>query len=211
MNTGVGTLSDRSIAAENVAELQRRMVLSNAAGTGPLLSDSVVRWMLALKINVLATGRSGVRRKLIDALVVLFNSGLVPGVPSKGSVGASGDLAPLAHMAATLIGVGEIRRNGKLEPAKTALNAAGIPLFQLAAKEGLAMVNGTQASLVLAIDGLLQAESVFAAAVVAGALSTEAETKAAVCIPLATASSAKVWAACGSGCGPLMRTLWRTG
>jgi histidine ammonia-lyase len=174
VNTGVGTLSDRSIAAEDVAELQRRLILSNAAGTGPLLSDRVVRWMLALKINVLATGLSGVRREIIDALVVLFNSGLVPGVPSKGSVGASGDLAPLAHMAATLIGEGEIRRNGKLEPAKAALNAAGIPLFQLAAKEGLAMVNGTQASLALAVDGLLQAESVFAAAVVAGALSTEA-------------------------------------
>ena len=149
MNTGVGTLSDRSIAAEDVAELQRRLILSNAAGTGPLLSDRVVRWMLALKIIVLATGLSGVRREIIDALVVLFNSGLVPGVPSKGSVGASGDLAPLAHMAATLIGEGEIRRNGKLEPAKAALNAAGIPLFQLAAKEGLAMVNGTQASLAL--------------------------------------------------------------
>ncbi len=174
VNTGVGTLSDRSIASEDVAELQRRLILSNAAGTGPLLPDRVVRWMLALKINVLATGVSGVRRELIDALVGLFNSGLVPGVPSKGSVGASGDLAPLAHMAATLIGEGELRRNGISEPAKAALDAAGIPLFQFAAKEGLAMANGTQASLALAIEGLLQAESVFAGAVAAGALSMEA-------------------------------------
>lgn len=174
VNTGVGTLSDRSIAADDVAELQRRMVLSNAAGTGPLLSDRVVRWMLAMKINVLATGVSGSRRELIDSLLALFNSGLVPAVPSKGSVGASGDLAPLAHMAATLLGEGQLRRNGKLEPAKTALNAAGIPLFQLAAKEGLSLVNGTQASLALAIDGLLQSEFVFAAAVVAGALSMDA-------------------------------------
>lgn len=174
VNTGVGTLSDRSIAAEDAAELQRRMVLSNSTGTGPLLSDRVVRWMLAMKIGVLATGVSGSRRELIDALVALFNSGLVPAIPSKGSVGASGDLAPLAHMAASLLGEGNIRRNGKLEPAKVALKAAGIPLFQLAAKEGLSMVNGTQASLALAIEGILKAEAVFAAATVAGALSTEA-------------------------------------
>ena len=117
VNTGVGTLSDRSIAAEDVAELQRRIVLSNAAGTGPWLPDHVVRWILALKINALATGFSGVRRELIDALIVLFNSGLVSVVPSKGSVGASGDLAPLAHLAATLIGEGEFRCNEKSESA----------------------------------------------------------------------------------------------
>lgn len=174
VNTGVGTLSDRSIAAEDVAELQRRIVLSNAAGTGPWLPDHVVRWILALKINALATGFSGVRRELIDALIVLFNSGLVSVVPSKGSVGASGDLAPLAHLAATLIGEGEFRCNEKSEPAQAALDAAGIPPFRLAAKEGLAMINGTQASTALAVDGLFQAESVFAAAVIAGALSMEA-------------------------------------
>ena len=174
VNTGVGTLSDRPIAAEDVAELQRRLVLSNAAGTGPLFSDRIVRMMLVLKINALATGLSGVRRDLVDALLTLLNSGLVPGVPSKGSVGASGDLAPLAHMAAALIGEGEIRRDGTIEPATAALAAAGISPYRLGPKEGLAMVNGTQASTALAVDGLARAESVFAATVVAGALSMEA-------------------------------------
>ena len=174
VNTGVGTLADRSIAPDQVTELQRRLVLSNAVGTGPLLSDRVVRRMVVLKINTLASGYSGVRRELIDALLQLHNAQLCPCIPSKGSVGASGDLAPHAHLAVGLMGEGDIRTDGRIRSATDALTAAGLEPFRLGAKEGIAILNGTQASTALAVEGLWLAESVFAAAVVAGALSVEA-------------------------------------
>jgi len=112
INTGLGTLSSRSIAPEDLEEMQSRLLLSNAAGTGALLPDSVVRRLMLLKINTLARGRSGVRPELIDALVSLYNAGVTPCIPSKGSVGASGDLAPLAHLGVALLGEGQVRVGG---------------------------------------------------------------------------------------------------
>ncbi len=174
INTGLGTLSSRSIAPEDLEEMQSRLLLSNAAGTGALLPDTVVRRLMLLKINTLAAGRSGVRRELIEALVSLYNAGVTPCIPSKGSVGASGDLAPLAHLGVALLGEGEVRFEGAALPAVDGLARAGLKPLRLAPKEGLAMVNGTQASTALAVAGLFAAEEVFAAALIAGALSVEA-------------------------------------
>jgi histidine ammonia-lyase len=174
VNTGFGALADRVIDDKDLEELQRRLVLSNAAGTGALLPDDVVRMAMALKVGALASGRSGTRPALADALVALFNAAVLPCVPAQGSVGASGDLAPLAHIAATLIGAGEVRHAGRTVPAAEGLTAAGIEGFRYAPKEGLAMVNGTQVSTALAVGGLFAAEDVFAAATVAGTLSVEA-------------------------------------
>ncbi len=174
VNTGLGTLSSRSIAPEDLEEMQSRILLSNAAGTGPLMSEAVVRRLMLLKIATLATGRSGVRPELIDALVSLYNAGVTPCIPSKGSVGASGDLAPLAHLGVALLGEGEVRCEGETVPAAEGLARAGLEPLRLAPKEGLAMVNGTQASTALAVAGIFAAEEVYAAALVAGALSVEA-------------------------------------
>ncbi len=174
VNTGFGSLSNTSIAKDDLAELQRRLVLSNAAGTGPPLPDAVVRLILCLKINTLAGGRSGVRRELVDALLALYNAKVVPLIPAKGSVGASGDLAPLAHLAVALIGEGDVRLEGETLTAREGLARTGLVPFRLAPKEGLAMVNGTQMSTALAVAGLFAVEAVFAATIVAGALSVEA-------------------------------------
>ena len=166
VNTGLGTLSSRSIAAADLEEMQSRLLLSNAAGTGPLLPDAVVRRMILLKVNTMASGRSGVRPELIEALIALYNAGVSPCIPAKGSVGASGDLA--------LLGEGEVRVDGATLPAAQGLARAGLAPLRLAPKEGLAMVNGTQASTALAVHGIFATEKVFAAALVAGALSVEA-------------------------------------
>jgi len=174
INTGLGTLSKRRIAPGDLEEMQCRILLSNAGGTGPLLSEGVVRRMILLKINTLITGRSGVRRELIDALLALYNSAVTPCIPAKGSVGASGDLAPLAHLGVVLLGQGEAWVDGTIVPAAEGLARAGLEPLRLAAKEGLAMVNGTQASTSLAVEALFAADRVFAAALVAGALSVEA-------------------------------------
>jgi len=174
VNTGFGSLARTRIADGQLAELQRRLVLSHAAGTGPLLDDRIVRLIMILKINGLALGYSGVRRKVIEALAKLVNAGIHPCIPAKGSVGASGDLAPLAHLTGVLLGVGEVRRRGRILPAAQGLKAAGLAPLALAAKEGLALLNGTQVSTALAAAGLFAAEDVFAAALVAGALSVDA-------------------------------------
>jgi histidine ammonia-lyase len=174
VNTGFGSMADRSIGADDLTELQRRLIVATAAGTGPLMGEREVRRMMLLKVAALATGYSGVRPELADALIAMLNAGIVPAIPVKGSVGASGDLAPLAHMGATLMGVGEAGLGGEILPAGEALRRCGLAPVVLAPKEGLAIVNGTQASTSLAISGLFAAEAVFAAAVVAGALSLEA-------------------------------------
>ena len=174
VNTGFGKLARERIGPNDLAELQRRLVLSHAVGTGPLLSDAVVRLILVLKIASLARGHSGVRRSVIEALVRMLNAGVYPCIPAKGSVGASGDLAPLAHLAAALLGVGEARVEGRVLPAAAALRHAGLKPLALAAKEGLALLNGTQVSTALGLVGLFAAEEVFAAAIVAGALSGDA-------------------------------------
>jgi histidine ammonia-lyase len=174
VNTGFGLLANTSIAAGDLETLQRNLVLSHACGVGPLLSDDVVRLVLVLKAASLARGASGVRRETILALLKLVEAQVYPCIPSKGSVGASGDLAPLAHMAALLIGVGEARVAGRVVPAAAALDKAGLKPLVLGPKEGLALLNGTQVSTALALAGLFETEKVFAAALVAGAMSTDA-------------------------------------
>src|SRR6266404_4923908 len=150
VNTGFGSLAKTRIPANEVGEVQRRLVLSHAAGTGSLLEDDLVRGIMIAKINGLSRGASGIRRSVIEALIALLNTGIYPCIPAKGSVGASGDLAPLAHMSCTLIGVGDVRMGGRVMPAAMALDQAGLKPVDLAAKEGLALLNGTQVSAVVA-------------------------------------------------------------
>jgi histidine ammonia-lyase len=174
INTGFGRLSQTRIPADELERLQTNIVLSHAAGTGPLLGDATVRLVLALKVASFARGASGVRPELVELLVALYDHGIYPCIPAKGSVGASGDLAPLAHLALTLLGIGDVRVDGHRVPAVEALRRAGLEPIRLAPKEGLAVLNGTQVSTALALTGLFAAEDVFAAAVVAGAMSVDA-------------------------------------
>ncbi|MGD1877254.1 MAG: histidine ammonia-lyase [Kiloniellaceae bacterium] len=174
INTGFGSLARQTIAADQVAELQTRLVLSHSCGVGQPLDDRVVRLILLLKINALSRGHSGIRGEVIDRLIQLFNEELYPVIPGKGSVGASGDLAPLAHLSAVLLGHGEINHRGRRRPAAEVLGEHGIAPIQLAAKEGLALLNGTQVSTALALHGLFAAGDCFTAAITAGALSVDA-------------------------------------
>lgn len=175
INTGFGKLASTRIELDRLAELQRNLVLSHSVGTGEPLADSVVRLVLATKAVSLARGYSGVRRELVEALLALLNAGVLPRIPAKGSVGASGDLAPLAHLACVLIGEGEASLpTGEVVSGKAALAHVGLTPFVLQAKEGLALLNGTQVSTSLALCALFMAERVFAAGLVAGALSLEA-------------------------------------
>ena len=174
INTGFGKLAQTHIAEAELELLQRNLVLSHSVGVGPLLGEDVVRLTMLLKVASLARGYSGVRAEVVDALLALLNSGVHPCIPSKGSVGASGDLAPLAHMAATLLGWGNVQHRGKTLPAAEGLKKAGLAPLTLGPKEGLALLNGTQVSTALALRGLFATENVFAAAMVAGAMSVDA-------------------------------------
>ncbi len=174
INTGFGILAKTRIADEKLAQLQRNLILSHAVGTGILLSDAVVRLILLMKIGSLARGFSGVRPLIVDTLIALYNAGIMPAIPAKGSVGASGDLAPLAHMTLVMLGVGQARVGGQLMPAADALRGAGMAPIVLAAKEGLALINGTQVSSALALHGLFMAERLLEAAMVTGSLSLDA-------------------------------------
>ena len=174
VNTGFGLLANTQIPAKDLDELQRNLVLSHACGVGPLLPDAVVRLVMLLKIASLSRGASGIRPETLQALQRLLEAEIYPCIPSKGSVGASGDLAPLAHLSSVLIGVGEARVGGEIMPAETALARAGLQPLTLGPKEGLALLNGTQVSTALALAGLVAIENVFAAGVVAGAMSTDA-------------------------------------
>ncbi|HVY85126.1 MAG TPA: histidine ammonia-lyase [Caulobacterales bacterium] len=174
VNTGFGLLANTRIGADKLEELQRNLVLSHACGVGPLLPERVVRLTLALKVLTLAQGRSGVRRVVVDTLLGLLNAKAYPLIPSQGSVGASGDLAPLAHLSCALIGYGDIAHDGKIVPAREALQQLGLAPIALGPKEGLALLNGTQVSTALALDALFQTQDVFDAALVAGAMSVDA-------------------------------------
>jgi histidine ammonia-lyase len=174
INTGFGLLAQTRIPDEQLDLLQRNLLLSHAAGVGDALPDAVVRLILALKINALARGHSGISLGLIDALLALLRHEVYPVIPSQGSVGASGDLAPLAHLGAVLLGIGQVRAGGTILPASAGLRLAGLEPSKLCAKEGLALINGTQVSTALALAGLFGAEDVLAAAVVAGAMSVDA-------------------------------------
>jgi histidine ammonia-lyase len=174
INTGFGKLASVRIATSDLAALQRNIVLSHAAGVGETTPAPVVRLMMALKLASLAQGASGVRPETVGMLEALLEKDLIPVVPAQGSAGASGDLAPLAHMAAAMIGASEILVEGRVRPAASALAEAGLESLTLGPKEGLALLNGTQFSTAYALAGLFAAETLFMSAVVAGALSTEA-------------------------------------
>jgi histidine ammonia-lyase len=174
INTGFGKLASIRIDDADLATLQRNIVLSHAAGVGRPIAVPTTRLMMALKLASLAQGASGVRPETIVLLGAMLTKGLIPVIPGQGSVGASGDLAPLAHMAAALIGVGEIIVAGERKPAAEALSQAGLTPLALGPKEGLALLNGTQFSTACALAGLFEAETAFQAALVTGALSTDA-------------------------------------
>jgi histidine ammonia-lyase len=174
VNTGFGKLASTRIAREDLARLQLNLLRSHAVGVGEPLSGRVVRLVLLLKAASLARGFSGVREELVDALLALLNRGVLPVVPAQGSVGASGDLAPLAHLCLPLVGEGEAFFGGERMPGAQALERAGLQPLQLAPKEGLALINGTQVSTALALDALLAADRLFEAAVITGALTLDA-------------------------------------
>jgi len=174
VNTGFGKLANQRISKAQLETLQLNLIRSHSVGVGEPLAPEVVRLMLALKAASLARGHSGVREVVIDTLLAVHNAGLVPYVPSQGSVGASGDLAPLAHMTLALIGEGDLLLDGKRVAAATALKKFGIEPLTLGAKEGLALINGTQTSTALALHALLSFEPVLEAALVIGALTVDA-------------------------------------
>jgi histidine ammonia-lyase len=174
VNTGFGKLANQRINKEQLHTLQLNLIRSHSVGVGEPLSAPIIRLMMATKAASLARGYSGVREVVIDTLLAVHNAGLVPDVPSQGSVGASGDLAPLAHMTLALLGEGYIWVSGIKKPALNALNDAGIAPLTLEAKEGLALINGTQTSTALALHALFSFEPVFEAGLVIGALTIDA-------------------------------------
>lgn len=175
INTGFGRLASVRINDSDLTALQRNIVLSHAAGVGESTPRPVVRLMMALKMTSLAQGASGVRPETVEYLGTMLDRDLIPIIPSQGSVGASGDLAPLAHLAAAMMGVGEISLpSGQRAPAKEALASAALRPLTLGPKEGLALLNGTQFSTACALAGLFESETVYQTALVSGALSTEA-------------------------------------
>lgn len=174
INTGFGKLATVRIGDEDLATLQRNIVLSHAAGVGDPMPVPIARLMMALKLASLAQGASGIQPATLALLETMLARGLTPVVPCQGSVGASGDLAPLSHMTATMIGVGDIFVGGARLPAATALADAGLAPVELGPKEGLALLNGTQFSTANALAGLFEAENLFRSALVTGALSTDA-------------------------------------
>ena len=175
VNTGFGKLAGTRIDASDLAQLQLNLIRSHSVGVGAALAPPVVRLVLSLKAASLARGHSGVREAVVDALLAVHNAGLVPFIPSQGSVGASGDLAPLAHLTLALIGEGEfVDADGARRPAAEVLRGAGLAPLALAAKEGLALINGTQVSTALALHALFTFEPVLEAALVVGALTVDA-------------------------------------
>jgi histidine ammonia-lyase len=174
VNTGFGLLANTRIPDDRLAELQTNLILSHSAGLGEPLPRHVTRLMIVLKLLGLGRGYSGVRPLVIEALQALLDRDAMPVIPSQGSVGASGDLAPLAHMTAALMGRGTIDLAGEAMPADAALEKLGMEPLQLGPKEGLALINGTQMSTAVALDALFTGERVFAAAIAAGALSVDA-------------------------------------
>jgi histidine ammonia-lyase len=179
INTGFGKLANVRIDASDLETLQRNIVLSHAAGVGESMPVAVTRLMMALKLASLAQGASGIRLATLDLLAQMLQRNVIPVVPAQGSVGASGDLAPLSHMTAVMLGVGEVHGmdnlgNGKHVPAAQALQAAGLAPVVLGPKEGLALLNGTQFSTANALAGLFEAQRLFQTALVTGALSTDA-------------------------------------
>lgn len=175
INTGVGLLANKRISDEELDQLQENLIVSHAVGVGALFDDATVRLIMLLRASVLAMGYSGVRPEVLELLVACINKGILPNIPSQGSVSASGDLAPLAHIALVLIGRGGVRYNGEQMPAADAFKKEGLEPIVLKAKEGLALINGTQAACAVALMVLCKAESLAKHADIAGALSIEGE------------------------------------
>jgi histidine ammonia-lyase len=174
INTGFGKLATVHIGTRDLGTLQRNIVLSHAAAVGPPMRTQAVRLMMALKLASLARGASGVRIRIIELLEAMLARNVIPIIPSQGSAGASGDLAPLAHLAAAMLGVGDVELAGERMPAHSALKHVGLEPIVLGPKEGLALLNGTQFSTAEALVNLFAMERVFQAALVAGVLSTDA-------------------------------------
>jgi histidine ammonia-lyase len=174
INTGFGAFASQRIQPGQVIDLQYNLVRSHSAGTGEPLADHLVRRLMLLKANSLAVGFSGIRPAVVDTLLALLNADIVPVIPGRGSVGASGDLAPLAHLALALIGEGEARHGGREIKGPDVLKQAGVEPVELQAKEGLALLNGTQASAALAIEGLLGLDTLLTSSIAIGALTVEA-------------------------------------
>jgi histidine ammonia-lyase len=174
INTGFGKLAKSRIPDDQLELLQRNLILSHSVGVGEPMSDATVRLLMVMKAASLARGYSGVRAVVVDTLLALLNADIMPLIPVKGSVGASGDLAPLSHMTLALMGEGSVRVHGVVRSAADALAAAGIAPLTLAAKEGLALINGTQVSTALALHGLFMAERLLEAGAVIGALCVDA-------------------------------------
>lgn len=174
INTGFGKLASVRVPPGDVARLQRNLILSHCCGVGAPLPDGVVRLIMALKLVSLGRGASGVRLEVVDLIEAMLEKGVLPVIPEKGSVGASGDLAPLAHMTAAMIGEGEAVYEGRRLSGGEALAAAGLTPVVLAAKEGLAMINGTQTSTALALTGLFRAHRALQSALISGAMTTDA-------------------------------------
>ncbi len=175
ITTGFGAFKDQLISADEVEKLQENIILSHAVGVGPLLNDRTVRAMMLIRANTLSKGHSGIRLETLNLLLALLNRNILPIIPSKGSLGASGDLAPLAHMSLPLLGIGQVKMDGQVIEANDALQRAGLKPVKLAAKEGLALTNGT--TMMTALGALLVsgAESLIKTANCAGALSLEAQ------------------------------------
>ena len=174
VNTGFGKLASVKIAAEDTATLQRNLILSHCCGVGPAIPRAHARLMMALKLLSLGRGASGVRLELIDLLEAMLAKGVTPVIPAQGSVGASGDLAPLSHMAAVMMGAGEAEYDGTVLPGGDALAAACLHPIELGPKEGLALINGTQFSTAFALAGLFGAWQAAQSALVTSALTTDA-------------------------------------
>ncbi|NQV41485.1 MAG: histidine ammonia-lyase [Candidatus Marinimicrobia bacterium] len=174
VNTGFGKLANQKISSENLRQLQVNLLRSHAAGTGGYFSQKTVRLILLLKINSLLRGYSGIRLEVIQALLELYNHNLTPAIRERGSVGASGDLAPLADLALPLIGEGQfLQEDGSVEPAMGILKKFNLPIVELKEKEGLSLINGTQVSTAMAIESLENIRDLFLTISAAGAFSTE--------------------------------------
>jgi histidine ammonia-lyase len=174
INTGFGKLANVRIADHDLETLQRNLVLSHAAGVGDLVPSRIARLMMALKLVSLGRGASGIRRDTVRLLQGMLSGNVIPAIPAQGSVGASGDLAPLAHLAAAMIGEGDAFYGGERMPAVYALGRAGLEPVTLGPKEGLALLNGTQFSTAYAMTALFDIERVFQSTLITGALSTDA-------------------------------------
>jgi len=174
VNTGFGKLANTRIPSDKTADLQRNLILSHCCGMGPALPDAVVRLIMLLKMTSLGRGASGVRWELIALIEAMLNTGILPVIPAKGSVGASGDLAPLAHMTVAMIGEGRVKYKGEIMDASDAMEEEGLSPIKLGPKEGLAMINGTQVSTAICLAGLFDAWRYCQTALVTGALSSDA-------------------------------------